>query len=924
MTCPACGGALQASGRFCPACGSPAGEGPAGATRTLLGPRPAARGSAAPPGDTPGAGPPRLSAARAASVSRPPSSDSLDHGRFVPGQLLLERYRVVGLLGRGGMGEVYRADDLRLGQPVALKFLPAALAADPDRLERFHSEVRTARQVSHPNVCRVYDIGDYEGGPFLSMEYVDGEDLQTLLRRIGRLPRDKAIEIARQLCAGLAAAHERGVLHRDLKPANVMLDGRGRARITDFGLAALAGGEDARATRAGTPAYMAPEILGGGPASVPSDLYALGLVLYEVFTGRRAFGGDTLAEIRQKHEHDAPTPPSTLVDGFDPVVERVILRCLEKDPRQRPASALAVGAALPGGDPLAMALAAGETPSPEMVAAAGETGALSAGRVWLALAAIAFGLAALVVLQDRTDLLRLVPPPKEPAVLMERARDILSKAGVDAPPAGVYDVYGSSRSYLEYLQSKGAGADLRQTLRRPDPAAVYFYYRQSPRPLLAFNVTGRVGADDPPPIVPGMAEVVLTGGGSLLQLTVVPPQIEDAAPKAMDTDWGPLLAAAGLDASRLHDAPSTWNPAVSSDRRVAWTGAHPGAPELNVRVEAASDRGRPVSFQVVWPWTRPLRMRPFEASAPQKTANTIILVLLVSTIAIGAVLARRNLRAGRGDRKGAARLAAVLFAARVAGFAGVAAHTVSPVEEWSVVTRLAGASLFTAGIVWLFYLALEPLARRRHPEAIISWTRLVAGRFGDPLVGRHLLIGLAAGLALGLEGVVPHLVRAIVGGAPPLPSTTGLDVLTGPGAWISAVATGFVGAVEQSMILLVPFVAVQSGRRQRAIAGAIFFAVISVVVALSAWDQGRVVALASGLWIAGLFFLVVTRFGLLPLTVVFWVGSVTDNFHITYDLGAWYAGAGLFALTAIVALAAWGARAALAGQSLLGSVAAES
>ena len=135
------------------------------------------------------------------------------------------------------MGEVYRADDLTLDQPVALKFLPEGVAADAGSLAQFHNELRIARQVSHKNVCRLYDLGEADGRRFLTMEYVDGEDLASLLRRIGRFPQDKAIEIARQLCAGVAAAHERGVLHRDLKPANVMIDGDGNVRITDFGIA---------------------------------------------------------------------------------------------------------------------------------------------------------------------------------------------------------------------------------------------------------------------------------------------------------------------------------------------------------------------------------------------------------------------------------------------------------------------------------------------------------------------------------------------------------------------------------------------------------------------------------------------------------------------------------------------------------------
>src|SRR5207302_4726405 len=149
------------------------------------------------------------------------------------------------------------------GQQVALKFLPDALAFDGAMLARFHGEVRIARQVSHPNVCRVYDIGEVEGQHFISMEYIDGEDLSTLLRRIGRLPGDKAIEIARKLCAGLAAAHAKGVLHRDLKPANIMLDSRGQVLIMDFGLAGISTQIQANEIRQGTPAYMAPEQLTG-------------------------------------------------------------------------------------------------------------------------------------------------------------------------------------------------------------------------------------------------------------------------------------------------------------------------------------------------------------------------------------------------------------------------------------------------------------------------------------------------------------------------------------------------------------------------------------------------------------------------------------------------------------------------------------
>ena len=313
-------------------------------------------------------------------VARIISSDSIPAGGFTPGTILADRYRIIGLLGRGGMGEVYRADDLKLGQPVALKFLPPKLAEDPVRRERFFAEVRITRQLSHPNICRVYDIAEIDGRHFLSMEFIDGEDLASLLKRIGHLSNEKALDIARQLAAGLAAAHERGVLHRDLKPANIMLDGHGRVRITDFGLAIAAEDETQAAEIAGTPAYMAPEQLAGKGATVRSDMYSLGLVLYEIYTGKKAFTATTLAELREQKETHTPRAISEIREGMDPVVERLIRRCMERDPNARPSSVAQLALALPGGDPLAAALAAGETPSPEMVAASGREGRASSCR----------------------------------------------------------------------------------------------------------------------------------------------------------------------------------------------------------------------------------------------------------------------------------------------------------------------------------------------------------------------------------------------------------------------------------------------------------------------------------------------------------------------------------------------------------------
>jgi serine/threonine-protein kinase len=241
------------------------------------------------------------------------------------------------------------------------------------------------------------------------MEYIDGEDLASLLRRVGRLSPAKALEIARQLLAGLAAAHDRGLLHRDLKPANVMVDGQGRAHITDFGLSVEMAGGKSPGDAAGTVAYMAPERFAGQPATVQSDLYALGLVLYETCTGQPALRSTTIEGWRLAHSDSTPTAPSSIVTEIDRALERAILWCLEKDPARRPASASRLAAALPGGDPLAAMIAAGETPSPELVAASGEEGTLPRGRAWAMFVAAVVALVLVVVTRGSVALNNAVP-----------------------------------------------------------------------------------------------------------------------------------------------------------------------------------------------------------------------------------------------------------------------------------------------------------------------------------------------------------------------------------------------------------------------------------------------------------------------------------------------------------------------------------
>jgi serine/threonine-protein kinase len=665
-------------------------------------------------------------------------------GEFSTGQVIAGRFRIVGRLGSGGMGDVYRADDHELGTSVALKFLPFELAGDSVRLARLRNEVRVARQVAHPNVCRVFDIGDADGRPFLSMEFIDGEDLSSLLRRIGRLPKDKAIELAREICAGVGAAHELGVVHRDLKPANVMIDGRGRARVADFGLASaiddLAGGRDAMA---GTPAYMAPEQLQGSGATRQTDIFALGLVLYELFTGKRAHDVTSIAGLRERYSSSAPpTSPSDLVEGMDPAVERVIMHCLAVDPEERPASALAVMAALPGGDPLAAMLKAGEMPSPELVAASGRRGTLTPTR--------AFQLGAIVLLGVALSIWSMGAPTfgdslgeiLAPEVLMHRADELLADLGhhIERTDSGWgFDLDWAVASRLGSVSDD----ELRLLLRSKDRPIVRFWYRSSRSPMVPWHASlpglfigNVVTPEDPPLTEAGMAFVRLGIGGELLELRVAPTPSPPTSTKTVDEIVDVITEAAGLDPSRIERVEWSGVPPMPGDSTVAWR-AGSGQPEEGPReIVMTLKGGRPTWVSVVPPSV------DGEDERPTRAQDRVILIFFAFFVA-GALIAGLNVRTGRWDRRGAMRLAIAAF---VICFASAVIGSHHPLTAGGEVRGFFGSVAYAATralMTWLLYVAIEPFIRRLHPSSLVSWSRLLAGRISDPAVGRDVLLGMA-------------------------------------------------------------------------------------------------------------------------------------------------------------------------------------
>jgi len=844
------------------------------------------------------------------------SSSSSGGGRFVPGIVLAERYRIIGLLGKGGMGEVYRADDLTLGQSVALKFLPEAVGQSADRLERFYAEVRIARQISHPAVCRVYDVSQIDGSPMLSMEYVDGEDLSSLLRRIGRLPRDKGVEIARQICSGLAAAHDKGVLHRDLKPSNIMLDGRGKVRITDFGLASAV--EDLRADdiAVGTPAYMAPEQLSGRSVSVRSDIYALGLVLYELFTGRPPFEASSVTELSRKQTQTTPISLTSVVADMDEMVERAVLRCLEPDPGERPPSALAVLAALPGGDPLAAALAAGETPSPDMVAALGSRSGMKPLHALGAMAGVILAILAVVPIGSRAQLTSLVPMAKSPEVLAERSREVLAELGYAEPPGDSYWGLARHQVYLEWIRDNDSSLTRWERLAAGQPAAVHFWYRQGPRELIPWSQTGEVSYDDPPQTASNMARLALDTKGRLMSLEVSPPQKpSEPLTDPREPEWPKLFALAGLDYAKFTSAPPEWVPPVFSDRRAAWTGQYPDQPDIPVRVEAASFAGRVVFMSMLGQWSRPFRDQPRDLRTSQRVTQWISMVIIMVILAGAAFLARHHIKVGRGDRRGAARLGLFVSTCLMLSWVLSASHVADRNAEWVSFVRVSGIALFLGGVGWMLYLSLEPYVRRHWPQSLVTWTRLLSGDVRDPRVGRDVLLGGLCGSALTVVDYAFRRLPGWLGWPPSMPGLPSDDLLMG-GRQVLAYPFGqVINSLINPILMLFLLLLMRAVLRRAWLVSAVFVGAAVTLALLSPENPGLQAILAL-CWSSALL-LILMRLGLLALVATYFFYAFLVNLPFTMSPSAWYAStffSSVLLLLVVTGAALW---ISLAGQRLL-------
>jgi serine/threonine-protein kinase len=703
-----------------------------------------------------------------------------------------------------------------------------------------------------------------------------------------------------------------------------MIDSSGEVRIMDFGLAAIA--DDLRGTQVqeGTPVYMAPEQLAGEKVSVQSDIYALGLVLYEMLTGKLPFIGNTPAELRRLREESRFTPPSTLVPDLEPTVERAIVRCLEADPKMRPSSVLSVSALLPGGDPLAQALAAGETPSPQMLAAAGSKEPMRPMTAILLVAGIAIGLVALCVTARKVQLLSRLSLEKPPDVLIARAREIANQLGYNERPADWAWGFRLEEGYFEYMRIKSSTEEqLRKVLPLPPPP-LSFWYRQSETPLRGTrgilppgHLVERVLPDDSFSAA-GMVAVDMDLDGRLLRFSGNSSSNDSltAPDQVRLPDWGPLFAAARVDPRGLRPTSSQFTPQVPTDTQAAWTGSYNENPDVPLRIGAASFRDRIVFFKIAAPWTE-AGSRPADSSSPPAAQILFDFAFML----VFLFFAYLNWKSGRADIAGAVRVSLFLCVVMLLLWVLSSHHPSALLGLQGLTDRGLRLALSESAMMFGLYLALEPWGRRLWPRSMITWSRVLTGQWRDPLVGRDVLIGLfmSVGFCLLLRLREFDILR--LGGPPAtfsgIPNTENIFLynLMGPLSAVTGMLhglmSGFGGAIVVSSWLIL-------GRallHNKWIPGVLFALLLSPDLPLFNvhWTTTLLGLMASILvvWTVyrfGVFVFGVTQCG------ISWMTSI-----LTTDFSMWYGASSLAAIIVVSGLALVAFRLSLLGRPLLSS-----
>jgi serine/threonine-protein kinase len=811
------------------------------------------------------------------------------------GTMIASRYRLVALVGRGGMGVVYRAEDVELGQTVALKFINPLLRQQPKAVDFLRREVRIARQITHPNVVRIFDIAISDVEVFISMEFVAGEDLGSLVRRVGPLPPAKVMQIAQQLAAGLAAAHEAGILHRDLKPANVMIDGSGNVRILDFGIAAPLADERSLREAYGTPGFIAPELMAGKEPSRSSDLFAWGLVVYYAAAGMLP----DLQHFQGDQGVDDPLWSTSIGDELATCVRS----CLQSDPARRPKLAHDLLAALSPSDPLREALQAGRTPSPELVTAAVSWqpvilmihGLLATGVALLALIAL---------LADRTLFLSRCGLTKSPEALREIAEQVIARFGHPLPEGpvltgGTFDTNG-----LQYVRDHLEIPDVWQKVATGEVPAISFSYRHGdprlpPPALLGESYWGR--RIQP---LPGTATIRLDGRGKLLSAQIaasVPGELPPSTPLAS----GELFDMAGLPQSQFRETSVYRWPPNFADEVHAWEGPFPADPNKQVRVTAASLDGRVVFFDADQPWEISQPMEAAIESGRQSSRFVAVRTALwLIAIVLAAGLAWRHISLGHADWRGAWRVTACVFVLASLDWLCGSRHTFIVAEELTAGFLWLNAIVFCSVIAGVAYLAVEPSARRWWPWSIITIRRLLDGRLADREVWADVLLGLVVGLGSvvlrQLCTLSNQLLGLAVSGLNDFDLSQNLLDNFGLRYRFAVFVSALLMAILESLLLLTLVVSLK-----RLTKSTLITTVLLIVLLASLAIAGRGITSPID-WLARLLLSSIAawlllRCGLLATITALTTFYAVNNTPITLDWSKWYALTGFYVVGIVIA-----------------------
>ncbi|HZI89114.1 MAG TPA: hypothetical protein VFD83_01535, partial [Candidatus Polarisedimenticolia bacterium] len=611
-----------------------------------------------------------------------------------------------------------------------------------------------------------------------------------------------------------------------------------------------------------------------------TDVFALGLLTYEMFTGKQPV-------------------PGTRPSGIDPTIDALALRCLDPDPEKRPASAMEFLGALPGGDALDAALKAGETPSPEMVAAAGEDRALSAGRSW---GLFGFGLlvAAAALLAGVYAIgLDSVPMKKSPEVLSERAREISRSLGGTVEPSSSEWWMGLAGAYASWSRTHPHALALAGTR----PSVLRFDYRESPQPIYPWRNPFPTRSD-PPMIHAGDSYVGLDLEGNVVDFTRVvrqlgPPDTSQASPPR----WESLLAFTGIPAGELRAVPPQWTPDVPSDARAAWDVTGGRAP---VRIEAATWKGQPVWLRTIEPWER--AERDTRDSTVNPIGNAMFVGVVIAVLLAMGVLARHNLRVGRGDMRGAVRVAIAVLLGFGLSNAFIFRWTLEPDQIWKFMVRV---PYFPALFIGLTYLGVEPFLRRRWPHRLIAWTRLLEGRWLDPLVGREALLGVLAGATSALAFWLPAFLEHHPDSdtlLTLLPFRRDADFW---GSVVNCFPNGLMkGLGGFGLLLMVRFFV------RRDWVAWIGLGLIILVTSILSWNMTPVLWI--GLIVGTACLVLAARAGVVAAVTTFIVSDlIMACTPLTLDLSRWYAWrTGVIAFL-LVAIAVWAFRAAMGRRKIL-------